>query len=223
MAESEVPRSSLSFPRLDRPGFGGESYWSGRGCRELRPAREPGPRRPAAGPAGEVVLRPAGLADLAAAREMHARCSPRTLAGRYQGAVTAANSYLPHLLSPRFGRSLAARAAGGRLVGLGHLLWDEGAEGELEVALLVEDAWQRRRIGTRLLRSLLSLAARERHEVVYAVTPAANAGMMATMRATGLPLERRVEAGAEVLSLRLREPVGSAPPRPGPWRAHGLP
>ena len=223
MAESEVPRSSLVFPRLDRPGFGGASYRSGRGCRELRPAGASGARRRTVAPSGEVVLRPAGLADLPAAREMHARCSPRTLAGRYQGAVTAANGYLPHLLSPRFGRSVAAHAADGRLVGLGHLLWDEGAEDELEVALLVEDAWQRRRVGTRLLRSLLSLAARERHEVVYAVTPSANAGMMATMRATGLPLERRVEAGAEVLSLRLRQPVGSAPWRPGRWRPHDLP
>ena len=100
----------------------------------------------------EITVRRADTTDLAAAREMHDRCSPQTLGLRYHGPVGDADRYLGHLLSPRFGRTLAVETASGRLVALGHLLWDGD---ETEVALLVEDAWQRRGIGAELLRRLV--------------------------------------------------------------------
>ncbi|MDJ0344042.1 GNAT family N-acetyltransferase [Streptomyces sp. H10-C2] len=148
----------------------------------------------------EITIRRAGPEDLPAARAMHERCSPATLAQRYHGPVPDADRYLTHLLSPRFGRTLAVETASGRLVALAHLLWDGD---ENEVALLVEDDWQRRGIGTELLRKLVGLAVEAGRGSVYAVTQATNTGMVATMRDLGLPLDYQVEDGTLVITASL--------------------
>lgn len=80
------------------------------------------------------------------------------------------------------------QTASGRLVALGHLLWDGD---ETEVALIVEDDWQRRGIGSELLARLVALAVEAGCESVYAVTQAHNTGMVAAMRALSLPSTTR--------------------------------
>ncbi|MFF5445373.1 GNAT family N-acetyltransferase [Streptomyces sp. NPDC012888] len=157
----------------------------------------------------EITVRRADSADHAAALAMHGRCSEPTLARRYHGPVADADRYLGHLLSPRFGRTLAATTASGKLVALGHLLWDGD---ETEVALLVEDEWQRRGIGSELLRRLVAMAVEAGCESVYAVTRAANTGMVAAMRGLGLPLDYQIEEGTLVITARLEAtPVRSRP------------
>ncbi|MFC5070799.1 GNAT family N-acetyltransferase [Kitasatospora cinereorecta] len=157
----------------------------------------------------EITVRRADRSDLAAARAMHDRCSEHTLGLRYHGPVRDADRYLDHLLSPRFGRTLAVQTASGRLVALGHLLWDGD---ETEVALLVEDDWQRRGIGSELLGRLVALAVEAGCESVYAVTQAHNTGMVAAMRALALPLDYQIEEGTLVITARL----AASPDRPGP-------
>lgn len=157
--------------------------------------------RPPEGPA--ITVRRADTSDLQAAKEMHSRCSARTLGLRYHGPVDDADRYLDHLLGARFGRTLAARTASGRVVGLGHLLWDGD---ETEVALLVEDEWQRRGIGGELLGRLVAMAVEAGSTSVYAVTQASDTGMVATMRGLGLPLDYQVEEGTLVISARLDAP-----------------
>ncbi|MCK8678549.1 GNAT family N-acetyltransferase [Streptomyces lichenis] len=157
---------------------------------------------------GEITVRRVDQKDAVAARAMHDRCSDRTLAARYHGPVGDASRYLDHLLSPRFGRTLAVEAAdvpGGprRLVALGHLLWDGD---ETEVALLVEDDWQRRGVGSELLGRLVALAREARCESVYAVTQSSNTGMVAAMRALDLPLDYQIEEGTLVITARLSTP-----------------
>ncbi|MER7621114.1 GNAT family N-acetyltransferase [Streptomyces sp. NPDC126503] len=154
----------------------------------------------------EITVRRADQRDLRAARALHDRCSPRTLALRYHGPVGDADRYLDHLLSPRFGRTLAVQTASGRLVALGHLLWDGD---ETEVALLVEDDWQRRGIGSELLGRLVAMAEETGCASVYAVTQASNTGMVAAMRALNLPLDYQIEEGTLVITARL----AGAPPR----------
>lgn len=146
-----------------------------------------------------ITVRRVGTGDLPAARRMHERCSARTLGLRYHGPVGDADRYLTHLLSPRFGRTLAAQTASGRLVGLGHLLWDGD---ETEVALLVEDDWQRRGVGAELLGRLVTMAAEAGCASVYAVTRASNSGMVAAMRGLGLPLDYQIEEGTMVITAR---------------------
>ncbi|MFD5059255.1 MULTISPECIES: GNAT family N-acetyltransferase [unclassified Streptomyces] len=158
----------------------------------------------------EITVRRADQSDLAAARAMHDRCSDQTLRLRYHGPIHDADRYLDHLLSPRFGRTLAVQTASGRLVALGHLLWDGD---ETEVALLVEDDWQRRGIGSELLGRLVTLAIEAGCESVYAVTQASNTGMVAAMRALALPLDYQIEEGTLVITARLEAtPVRSLPP-----------
>ncbi|MFC8141962.1 GNAT family N-acetyltransferase [Streptomyces paradoxus] len=152
----------------------------------------------------DITVRRADTRDLEAARAMHERCSARTLKLRYHGPVGDADRYLGHLLSPRYGRTLAVQTASGRIVGLGHLLWDGD---ETEVALLVEDAWQRRGVGAELLSRLVALAVEAGCSSVYAVTQASNTGMVAAMRGLGLPLDYQVEEGTLVITARLGETV----------------
>ncbi|MFE7121426.1 GNAT family N-acetyltransferase, partial [Streptomyces sp. NPDC057654] len=161
----------------------------------------------------EITVRRAGPEDVGAAREMHARCTPATLALRYHGPAGDADRYLPHLLSPRHGRTLAAYTASGRLAALGHLLWDGD---ETEVALLVEDAWQRRGVGAQLLARLVALAREAGCGSVYAVTRAANTGMVAAMRGLELPLDFQIEEGTLVISARLAD-------RPAPPESEAAP
>lgn len=157
-----------------------------------------------------ITVRRADRSDLEAARAMHDRCSEQTLRLRYHGPVRDADRYLEHLLSPRFGRTLAVQTASGRTVALGHLLWDGD---ETEVALLVEDDWQRRGIGSELLGRLVGLAVEAGCESVYAVTQASNTGMVAAMRALSLPLDYQIEEGTLVITARLGvTPVRSLPP-----------
>ncbi|ALO06864.1 acetyltransferase [Streptomyces venezuelae] len=148
----------------------------------------------------EITVRRADQRDLRAARAMHDRCSARTLGLRYHGPVGDADRYLDHLLSPRFGRTLAVQTTSGRLVALGHLLWDGD---ETEVALMVEDDWQRRGIGSELLGRLVAMAEEAGCESVYAVTQASNTGMVAAMRALQLPLDYQIEEGTLVITARL--------------------
>jgi len=157
-----------------------------------------------------ITVRRADTRDAAAAGEMHERCSRRTLSHRYHGPVADADRYLSHLLSPRFGRTLAVETASGKLVALGHLLWDGD---ETEVALLVEDAWQGRGIGGELLRRLVASAGETGAASVYAVTQASNTAMVAAMRALGLPLDYQVEEGTLVITAQL---AGTDTPSPAP-------
>ncbi|WP_206312998.1 GNAT family N-acetyltransferase [Streptomyces sp. JB150] len=152
-------------------------------------------------PEGDAItVRRAGTDDVAAAKEMHGRCSSRTLSLRYHGPVGDADRYLNHLLSPRYGRTLAVETPSRRIVALGHLLWDGD---ETEVALLVEDAWQRRGVGSQLLGRLVAMAAEAGCASVYAVTQASNTGMVAAMRGLGLPLDYQIEEGTLVITARL--------------------
>ncbi|GAB7187382.1 GNAT family N-acetyltransferase [Kitasatospora sp. Ki12] len=147
-----------------------------------------------------LLLRPAGPADKAAALAMHGRCSPAALRLRYHGPVRDADRYLDHLLDPRHGHSLAVAAPDGRVLALGHLMWDDG---EAELAVLVEDAWQRRGLGVALLRRLAEAARAAGIETVYAVTHAANTGLITAMRRLAAPLDFRSEDGTLVITATL--------------------
>ncbi|GAA2046547.1 hypothetical protein GCM10009757_14360 [Streptomyces cheonanensis] len=162
---------------------------------------------------------PVGPGDLAAALEMHARCSPATLRERYHGVADRAEAdrLLPHLLSHRFGHSVAARDRDGALAGLGQLLWD-GEGDEVELALLVPDARQRRGVGAALLGRLLTVATGAGFTEIYAVTipgGSGERGVLGLLRAAGLTVGRYEDGGAVVLSAPLASrplptPLGSA-------------
>ncbi|WP_199527996.1 GNAT family N-acetyltransferase [Kitasatospora sp. SolWspMP-SS2h] len=161
----------------------------------------------------ELTVRRASPGDKAAALAMHARCSAESLRRRYHGPVRDADRYLDHLLDPRHGQTLAVETSDGRLVALAHLMWDdEGAE----IALLVEDAWQRRGLGVDLVRRMAALALEAGVRTVYAVTTSANTGLISTMRRLSAPLDYQVEDGTLVITAHLAEATEKLP---APWPA----
>jgi N-acetylglutamate synthase-like GNAT family acetyltransferase len=159
-------------------------------------------------PAGnELTVRRADPSDREGALALHERCSTRTLLLRYHGPVGDADRYLGHLLEPRYGQTLTVEAADGELVALAHLMWDDGSA---EIAVLVEDLWQRRGLGAELVRRLAALARDAGITEVYAVTKASNTAMVATLRRLGVPLDYQVEEGTLVITAHLApEPVSS--------------
>ncbi|MEV6342244.1 GNAT family N-acetyltransferase [Actinoplanes sp. NPDC051851] len=130
----------------------------------------------------EVTLRPAGPDDLGALRELHDACSPATLRHRYLGGGVPGEARLRRLLQPAGGVTLLAVAPTGRVVAMATLT----AEGDLgEISVLVEDAWQRRGLGTALLRRLRAHADRGGFAALVAYTGAENVALLRALRRLG--------------------------------------
>jgi GNAT superfamily N-acetyltransferase len=133
--------------------------------------------------ATEVRVRPAVADDLTAISAMHGRCSSRSRQRRYLTATAGPSpSQLARLTDPTRGVTLVALADDGRLVAMANLV----AEGDLgEVAVLVEDAWQRRGLGTALLRRLVAHGTRAGYAALVAHTYADNRPMLSALRRLG--------------------------------------
>ncbi|WP_042405886.1 GNAT family N-acetyltransferase [Streptacidiphilus carbonis] len=159
-------------------------------------------------PAEELTVRRADPSDRAAAIALHERCSSQTLRRRYHGPAAESDRYLGHLLEPRYGQTLTAEAPDGSLAALAHLMWDDDSA---EIAVLVEDARQRRGLGSELVRRLVELARDAGIDEVYAVTTASNSGMIATLRRLGVPLDYQVEDGTLVITAHLAHESAEAP------------
>ncbi len=135
----------------------------------------------------ELTLRTAGQDDLDGVRDLHERASAASLQRRYLGGAPG-DTRLRRLLEPVGGTTLLAVAADGTVVAMATLI----AEGDLgEVAVLVDDPWQRRGIGTALLRRLLAVAERGRFAALVAHAAADNVAILRTLRRLGAgPAER---------------------------------
>jgi GNAT superfamily N-acetyltransferase len=128
----------------------------------------------------ELLIRPATADDSSAVHRLHARCSAAVRAARYPGGVPS-DTRLGQLLEPAGGLTLLA-VHDDQVVATATLL----AEGDLgEASLLVEDAWQRRGVGTALLRRLVTWAGRGAVAAVVVHVPAGNLAMLRTLRRLG--------------------------------------
>jgi GNAT superfamily N-acetyltransferase len=136
----------------------------------------------------ELLIRPAVADDVEAVRQLHARSSATSRQCRYlSGTQVPGEARLRRLLEPDGGVTLLAMhhdpATGEeQAIAMANLL----AEGDLgEVAVLVEDVWQRRGIGTALLRRLVAYARRSGFAALVAHTGADNVAMLRTLRRIG--------------------------------------
>ena len=116
------------------------------------------------------------------------------------------------LLEPAGGMTLLAVTADDQVVAMANLL----GEGDLgEIGLLVEDDWQRRGIGTVLLRRLVGFAERTRFAALVAHTAAENVAMLRTLRRLGAGTTDRDGAMISVtLAVPGHRPVGDEAPAP---------
>jgi GNAT superfamily N-acetyltransferase len=140
---------------------------------------------------------------------MHRRCSPETRYLRYFGTASQVPpSLLPVLLGTAPGTlALVAEAPDRRLIGLANLIRNhDGDTGE--IALLVEDSWQRRGLGTALVRSLVTVAREHGLEALTAVTLLSNGGPTRVLARAGLCVVPRVVDG--LLELHAPLPAGTA-------------
>jgi GNAT superfamily N-acetyltransferase len=119
------------------------------------------PCRSVRGPAGRQPVRIARLerADYDAIVAMLGRCSTATLQHRFHG-ITNGVSYVTRLLTGTTDEIGYAAWLAGRCVGLASLhVADEAAA---QMAVLVEDQWQQRGIGSALVSELIGHARRQR-------------------------------------------------------------
>lgn len=131
-----------------------------------------------------VRTREATESDVAAVLDLHARCSARTLEQRFHAPVTG--------ISPRFARRLVSPPGGWSILAeqgedvVGHGCAGRLSDTEVEVALIVDDAFHGSGIGSRLMREL-ARGAEERGftSLLCAVEPD-NESVLPTVRKAGL-------------------------------------
>ena len=164
---------------------------------------------------GTVWIRLARPGDADAVAAMHERCSEQSLYRRYLTGVGQWRELaLRRLSGGHRGATLVAMSEEGTIVGLGHVFPDasEGDAHTAEIAVIVEDAYQGRGIGTRLLRHMLELAERLGFTDVVGTVLAENTGMQRVLEATGLDWTRELDES--VLTMRARLPSAPSGPQP---------
>lgn len=152
---------------------------------------------------------------------LHRRCSAAARWDRYHRAMGDPDTYLGPLLSRPHSVHLAVQDSRERLVAIGHLLSDGG---DAEAALLVEDTWQNKGLGTRLLEELGRFAVVLGVPDVYGVIHPDDARMAAVLQRAGVPLRTVLETGgATTVRARTQDiclALARSPTRRG-WRQRG--
>ncbi|HEY7275524.1 MAG TPA: GNAT family N-acetyltransferase [Trebonia sp.] len=160
-------------------------------------------------------VRRAVAADRAALNAMFARCTDETRFRRFHGAVKALpERYLTDALSgmpfhyalvayPRPVADVGTSDPGGRDGVVALASCRTVAEGAAELGLLIEDAWQRQGLGTRLLRDLVTYAAGAGLRVLEAQLLAEQAWIAGLLRPYGSCRLRSTWGGVLNVSLRL--------------------
>ena len=140
------------------------------------------PAQPTGLPVGEV--RAGTVVDTRALLELHERCSAETLSRRYGSPIRRLTARLAkQMLAPKEGFSLVIPGPDGdSIVAFGMVTFGSGM---VEAAILVEDGWQRKGLGTRLLRGLAAGAADVGASELTLVTGRGSRAVLSTVRAAG--------------------------------------
>jgi GNAT superfamily N-acetyltransferase len=141
----------------------------------------------------EVRVRTAAPADGPLVAALHARCSPETRSARFLSASPRLDPDeldtlvgAPHTT---FGRGaqrtvLALTTDGGSAVGMVNV--ERTAAAAASFAVVVEDAWQERGLGTALVRRAAEVAVEQGSEELVATTPTRNMRVVTLLRRAGL-------------------------------------
>lgn len=133
--------------------------------------------------------------DAEAVAAMHQRCSQ---ASRYQRYFTPMDSWrevnLRRISGGHRGATLVATDGGTDVVALGNVFpVESGESASAEIAVIVEDDWQGRGLGRRMLEHLVDVAEQLGFASVTAYVLAENSGMIRLLESLGLPWKRRVD------------------------------
>jgi GNAT superfamily N-acetyltransferase len=145
--------------------------------------------------------------DRGAVRAFLGRLSARTVQARYLGPSlplddARADLEVTRLFdSPDFERTLVVATDGPEVRGLGEFTVEDAERAEL--GILVEDAFQGRGIGKRLLRLLQRLAVERGLRAFTGDVAYGNSRGLALLRATGRPVRSQPDYGSVRFTLRL--------------------
>jgi GNAT superfamily N-acetyltransferase len=143
----------------------------------------------------EIEIRTTTDADSDAVAALYGRCSTASLRDRFLGGRPSAR--LPR--SPA--TTLVAVTTAGLVVAAGTLGFDGP---DAEIALLVDDAVQRRGVGTAMIRRLVGLATTAGAIVAHTHVYRDNAAMIRTFDRLGFPVTRLADGPVVTLSADLR-------------------
>jgi ribosomal protein S18 acetylase RimI-like enzyme len=157
-----------------------------------------------------LVLRRGSSDDVAMLVAMHTRCSGETIRRRYHAPIPYLSPRLAHaLLAPEGGHSIVMTTTETTMAGIITLAPDH--DGDHEMGLLVEDRWQRRGIGSRLLRTLADHAVHRGVTRLTCYVQPDNQPLLATLRRAGFKPRISMVDGvlrADIALTRLRRPAG---------------
>jgi len=164
----------------------------------------------------QVSLRPIQPQDETALTALYGRLSPQTAYQRFFTAMRRLPPDWAHILANvDYERRMAIVAVDptGELIGVARYAHDPRAD-EAEIAIVIEDRWQGRGLGKRLLAELIGYAAGRGIRRLRAYVLADNLRMLNLLRRVTVILDRKREAG--VVSLLLAPP--EEPPAPDTGR-----
>ena len=156
-----------------------------------------------------IEIRLARPEDDAAVAAMHDRSSETTRYQRYFAPMTDwREDQLSRISGGHRGATLVAEDSAGAVIGLGNLFPERpGATESAEIAVIVEDAWQHRGVGSLLLRHLIDLARRQRFTEVVALVLATNTGMIALLGRQALDWSHETDPELGPGIVRMRAPL----------------
>ncbi len=153
----------------------------------------------------EIRMRVAGPSDAPLVAALHARCSPAARRSRFLSPTPRlASSQLDELLYGETGSGqavLAVTADGGSAVGLANL--DIHGDARARFAILVENAWHGRGLGTALLRRVADMATEQGAAELTAVARPEDLGVTRLLRRAGLRPAAEIVDG----EVRVRAPL----------------
>lgn len=151
----------------------------------------------------EVCLRPATPADTPLVAALHARCSPESRRARFlDPSPHLPVTELNRLVGGDDGYALLALTTDcGSAVGLANV--DTIEDGRAQLAVLVDDAWQGRGLGTALVRRAVEAAAERGAAEIVGVARVEDVGITRLLRRAGL----RPSAEIDGRVVRIRAPL----------------
>lgn len=156
--------------------------------------------------APSVEIRTAQPDDRDAIIELGRRCSPETLRRRFHAPVPSfPTRYLDWILDPTTHADNLVGVADGQVIALATFQPTDSGHGE--IAVLVEDAWQHRGLGTRLVRRLGRRAYARHADSIEASIMADNMTALALLRTSGADGTVRFVDGSLLVSVSLH-PAG---------------
>ncbi len=160
-----------------------------------------------------ALVRPIKPDDEPMMKEMFYSFSEQTVYLRYHGQLkTMPHNKLQVFCNVDYNTEIALVAVVGppgqeQIVGVSRYMTD-AAKTSAELAFVVQDAWQRKGLGTYLFRRLVEIAAQNGIRRLHAEVLVQNSGMLKIFHRSGLHTETSTEAGVVHVAMRLPEKGG---------------